>query len=92
MTTPPRLRVGSSTGYMGSIADRDPTSPQSIASTLTDTLAAMDRFDFVGDRHDFDIDSQLRADGRDEVSSSLSLSLPLHNGWNPGLTPGFDFR
>jgi len=82
--TLPRLRVGSSASYLGSVADGELTSPEAITRTLTNALAANDYSDCVKDLHSLGIDPQSYIDGLDKVCSCLVLSLVAFSLWLPG--------
>ena len=80
MTTPSRLRSGSTANYLRSIADGDLTAPQAITRTLTNALAANDYSDCIRDLPGIDIDPQAYIDSLDRVRPCLSLSsVALHS-------------
>ena len=67
MTTPSRLRSGSTASYLSSIADGDLTAPQTIARTLANVLAADDYSGCIKNLPRIDIDPQAYIDGLDKV-------------------------
>jgi len=75
MLNPPRLRTGSTAGYLGSIADGGLTSPQEITRTLTDALAARDYSTCIKGLKSVNIDPQEYIDGLDKVRSRSVTSL-----------------
>jgi len=81
MPISPRLRTGSTAGYLGSIADGGLTSPQEITRTLTDALAAKDYFTCVKSLKNVDIDPQEYIDGLDQVRSRSVISLAALRSW-----------
>jgi len=77
----PRLRAGSTAGYLGSIADGGLTSPQEITRTLTDALAAKDYSSCIKGLKSVDIDPQAYIDGLDNVRSYFAISLAAPRSW-----------
>lgn len=71
MTTPSRLRSGSTASYLRSIADGDLTAPQVITQTLSNALAANDYSNCIKDLPSIDIDPQAYIDSLDKVRPGL---------------------
>ena len=83
MTTPSRLRSGSTASYLSSIADGDLTAPQAITRTLANALAADDFSGCIKNLPGLGIDPQAYIDGFDKVRPWFFYprSFSVHGLW-----------
>lgn len=84
MTTPSRIPLSSTAGFLRSIANGDLTAPQVITRTLTDALAANDYSNCIKNLPSIDIDPQTYIDGLDKVRPCL-FEIP---GCSPFIASG----